>query len=245
MGTVALHVYDSPKAFVRAAAELFVDRAERAIRERGRFSVALAGGSTPRPLYEMLATPPWSGAVDWGRVHFFWGDERPVPPDHPASNYRMVAETLLAELPINAEHVHRVEAERPPEEAALAYELDLRRHFGLAVGEWPRFDLILLGLGGDGHTASLFPHTEVLWEHRRLVAAPFISKLGTHRITMTVPTINHARVILFLVMGQAKAEAVARACRGHYAPDECPAQLIHPRDGELHWVVDKEAAGAL
>lgn len=245
MGTVSLHVHTSSEALVRAAADMFVELAEQAVRERGRFTVALAGGSTPRPLYAALATPPWSEAVAWERMHLFWGDERPVPPDHPESNYRTVAETLLAGVPVSPEHVHRVEAERPPEEAARAYEGELRRHFGLAAGEWPRFDLVLLGLGRDGHTASLFPHTDVLWEHRRLVAAPFVPKLGTHRITITVPTINHARVIVFLVSGEAKAEAVAQAYRGRYEPDECPAQLIHPRDGELRWLLDEGAAGAL
>ncbi len=245
MGTVHVHVAPTLDDLIRATAERFVALAEAAIRERGAFTVALAGGSTPRPLYERLATSPWKERADWTKVHLFWGDERAVPPDHPDSNYRLVAETLLAGIGLPVENVHRVEAERPPEKAAERYEQVLRDHFRLPPGHWPRFDLILLGLGADGHTASLFPHTPALWEHRRLVVAPFVPKLRSHRITLTVPTINHARQILFLVSGEAKAETVARVVQGTYAPDEYPAQLIHPRDGELWWMLDAGAAKAL
>lgn len=245
MGTVHFHVSPTLEDLTREVAARFVALAQAAIRERGAFTVALSGGSTPRPLYAALATSPWKEQVDWSRVHLFWGDDRAVPPDHPDSNYRLVAETLLAGIELPEENVHRMEAERPPEEAAERYEQVLRDHFKLSPGHWPCFDLILLGLGGDGHTASLFPHTPELWEHRRLVVAPFVPKLGSHRITLTVPTLNHGRSVFFLVSGEAKAETVARVVRGPYAPDEYPAQLIHPRDGELWWMLDAGAAAAL
>lgn len=237
-----LRVLEDPAALAAAAAREFAARAAHAVRARGRFAVALAGGSTPKAAYELLATEH-AGGVDWRRVHFFFGDERPVPPDHPDSNYRMAREALLSRVPAGS--VHRMRGELPPGEAARRYEEELR---GFFAGERvPRFDLILLGLGEDGHTASLFPHTEALDETTRLAAANPVPELGTTRITLTLPVINAARAVIFLVSGGGKAEAL-RAVLGGPAggedPRRYPAGLVRP-GGELLWLVDRPAAALL
>jgi 6-phosphogluconolactonase len=179
-------------------------------------------------------------------LHFFWGDERHVPPDHPRSNYRMAYETLFAPASIPGENIHRVCGEEP--DAALAaekYEQDLRAFFGLEAGQLPQFDCILLGLGSDGHTASLFPGTEALHETNRLVTANWVEKFKTYRITLTVPVLNHADLVVFLVSGAEKAEALKEVLQGDYRPDRFPAQLIRPGPEKLRWIVDREAARLL
>lgn len=228
-----------------AAAALFVQVAEEATHNRGRFTVALAGGSTPRPLYELLATPPYRDRIDWSVTHLFWGDERTVPPDHEDSNYRMVAKSLLAGIEIPWENVHRIEGERPPQDAADVYEAMLREHFDLRVGEYPRFDFVLLGLGSDGHTASLFPDLDELHERNRLVVAPYVPIFDAHRISLTVPVINAARTVCFLVSGAMKANAVHAVLEGEHDPSRWPAQYVQPHEGQLVWLLDEAAASRL
>ncbi len=242
MGNVHVIVAEQ---WAEVAADTIVRRLADALAERETCSLVLAGGSTPRDVYRLLAIPPWRDRVDWARVHFFWGDERTVPPDHPESNYRMAHETLLTHLPIPTTNVHRMAGEAPPDMAAATYAETLRRHFGLTWGEWPRFDLVLLGMGDDGHTASLFPHTEALCEWEWPVRALFVPKLNTWRLTLTVPALNHARHLLFLVKGSAKAASVARVLEGTFAPKTFPAMLIHPRDGDLTWLLDRAASRQL
>ncbi|QYJ16255.1 6-phosphogluconolactonase [Rubrobacter xylanophilus DSM 9941] len=237
---MTLRVLEDPARLAAAAAREFAARAARAIRERGRFAVALAGGSTPRAAYELLARD-YADGVDWGRVHFFFGDERPVPPDHADSNHRMAREALLSRVPAGS--VHRMRGELAPEEAARRYEEELRSFF--AGEEVPRFDLILLGLGEDGHTASLFPHTRALGETERLVVANPVERLGTVRITLTPPVINAARAVVFLVAGGGKADALREVLEGSADPRQYPAKLIRPGDGEPLWLVDRAAAASL
>ncbi|HEU5459661.1 MAG TPA: 6-phosphogluconolactonase [Pyrinomonadaceae bacterium] len=218
----------------RAAAEVFVARSSEAVAQRGSWTIALSGGSTPKLLYQLLADPnePFRERVPWSRIHFFWSDERHVPPDHPDSNYRMANEAMLAHVQIGKENVHRVMSENPSAaEAAELYEEVVPQ----------RFDLILLGLGTDGHTASIFPGSEVLHETKRLVAAPWVEKLKAYRITMTLPLINNAAAVVFLVSGAEKAEIVNEVLRG---PKRYPAQEVRPAE-ELRWLLDREAASKL
>lgn len=247
-------------ALARAAARRFVTLACEAIESRGRFAVALAGGSTPRDLYALLATPEFATQVDWTRVHFFWGDERAVPPDHPDSNYRMAQETWLSKIPVSPQNIHRIRAELSPDVAAREYENTLRLFFNLDADEHrqaqiknnsprsstfirvPTFDLIILGLGADGHTASLFPHTPILDETERWVAAVFVEKLGTYRITLTVPIINAAQNIWWLVAGTDKADTVRAVLHGAYRPADLPAQRIQPAKGNVVWLLDQAAS---
>lgn len=245
-GSRSVRVYEDATALARAAADLFAAAARAAVAQRGRFFVALSGGSTPRTLYQLLAAPPYRDQVDWSRTFVFWGDERCVPPDHPDSNYRMAREALLFHVPIPTSQVFRMPGEMAdPAAAAALYEQSVRRAFALAPGEWPRFDLVLLGLGPDGHTASLFPHTSALGVTDRLVVANRVEKLGTTRITLTAPVINSAAVVVFLVAGADKAEPLAAVLEGPRRPDDLPAQLIAPAHGELLWLVDRAAAAQL
>ncbi|HEU4580164.1 MAG TPA: 6-phosphogluconolactonase [Polyangiaceae bacterium] len=236
---------------MRAAAGRIAQLAERAIAARGRFDWALAGGKTPEQLYGLLAGPPYAGRVDWARVHFFWSDERCVPPDHAESNYRMARQALLDRVRPPAEHVHRMRGEQPPLAEASRYQLELG---GLAPGSPgtapPRLDLILLGMGSDGHTASLFPGDEALDERERWVAAARMRGPGPARLTFTLPLINAARTVLFLVAGSDKAGTLAKVSPGASPRDTAapgstpllPAQRVQPTDGELEWFVDAEAA---
>jgi len=231
-----VHVYESPEELAGAAAREFAAKAEEAIEERGRFAVVLAGGSTPKAMYGILARD-YADRIDWSRVHVFFGDERTVPPDHEDSNYRMARETLLEHILVGS--VHRIQCELPPDEAAAAHEEELRDFFG--EEEPPRFDLILLGLGSDGHTASLFPATSALEVHDRWVVANPVPKLDTTRITLTVPVINAARSVVFLVAGEDKAGALKEILEGDADPREYPARLIQP-PGEPDWMLDRAAA---
>lgn len=236
-----LRIYRDAEELAHGAAKEFQLRASREIESRGRFSVALSGGSTPKRLFRVLADHPFREAVPWQNIHVFWGDERTVPPDHPDSNFGSAHEILLSKVAIPAANVHRIEGERDPEDAAVRYEQRLRRHFELAAHRLPQFDLVFLGLGGDGHTASLFPDSEALNERERLVVAPWVKKLDTYRVTLTPPVINRAACILFLVSGQDKAEVLERILEH---PDEgplLPAQVIRPTAGELYWLVDELA----
>ena len=233
-------------ALTRAAAEEFAHRAEEAVRKAGCFTLALSGGSTPKALFRLLADgadASFRGRVPWDRLQIFWGDERHVPPDHPDSNYRMAYETLLSRVPVPAENIHRIQAEDPDANSvAESYETTLRQFFGVQEGQLPRFDLILLGMGPDGHTASLFPETPALHERERLVVAQWIATFQTHRITLTPPVLNNAASIIFLVSGEEKAEALRAVLQGRHQPDRFPAQLVRPTHGRLLWLVDKMAA---
>jgi len=228
-----LHVYPDVVALARAAARGFVAAAKEALALRGRFVVALAGGSTPAPTYRLLASEEFAARVDWGRVHVFWGDERCVSLDHPDSNYRMARETLLESVSIPAPNVHPIRCQLPPAQAAAAYRAELQA----VLGSEARFDLIFLGLGEDGHTASLFPGTSVLAEQERAAAAVWVPRLKAWRVTLTFPVLNAARQVVFLVTGAAKGPALARIESG----ESLPAARICPSDGELAWLVDRPA----
>jgi 6-phosphogluconolactonase len=242
-GTYHLNVQPDAASLTRLAANAFVFFARKAIERRSRFHVALSGGSTPRALFELLSAAEFARQVLWERVHVWWSDERDVPPDHADSNFRMADDALLQRVPIPAENVHRVRTELGAAEAALAYERELRDAFEMpddAVG-WPVFDLILLGMGDDGHTASLFPGTAALEPGDRLVMENHVAKLGAVRITFTAPLINAADTVIFLVAGAAKAPMLRRVLLGDYEPTALPAQGIMPA-GKLFWMTDAAAA---
>ena len=235
---MSVKIFDTPKDLARAAAHAFVEDAREAIAERGRFVVALAGGSTPKATYEILARDH-APAVDWPNVHVFFGDERTVPPDHEDSNYRMAREALLDHVPAGS--VHPMRGELPPGEAAASYEEELREFFGK---EPVVLDLVMLGIGGDGHTASLFPETSALDATDRLVVANPVLKLDTTRLTLTAPALNAARKVVFLVAGEGKAEALGEILDGDPDPRAYPATLVRPQDGPT-WMVDRAAAARL
>lgn len=220
-----IEIFTNAEELARGAAEYFIARSGEAVTQKGFFTVALSGGSTPKALYQLLVDLD----VPWDRTHFFWSDERHVPPDHPDSNYRMAHEAMLSRVPVPEGNIHRMHGENPDAgEAAREYEQTLRP-----------LDLILLGLGTDGHTASIFPGSDVLHETRRLVAAPWVEKLNTYRITMTLPLLNNAASVLFLVCGAEKAEIVKEVLEG---PKQYPAQFVQPTHGQLLWMLDKDAA---
>ena len=227
----------------QAAADYVVDCYREALGTYGDFAIALSGGSTPRTLFQLLADSAGAGAIDWSKVQVFWGDERTVPPDHPDSNYRMARETLFDHVPLPADNIHRIPAELPPEQAAQAYEATLRQFFESRVGG--RFDLILLGMGDDGHTASLFPHTAALDETERLVVANDVPQLNTRRITLTYPVINRAAHVMFLVSGASKTAVLKAVLEGPSRPHDLPSQRVQPVNGDLVWLVDQDAAAQL
>jgi 6-phosphogluconolactonase len=239
---MALRILDSPESLAREAAAEFDQIAAASVAARDRFTVALAGGATPRTLYRLLADEraPYLTRVPWESTHVFFGDERMVPPDDPDSNARMAFESLLRHVPVPEEQVHRIRGENPdPDRAAEEYEEMLRATFRLAGHEAPRFDLVLLGLGADGHTASLFPGDRALRESERLVSPATAPVPPTARVTLTLPVLNAASSVLFLVSGGAKAAAVQRIRRG----DELPAARVRPQSGTLLWLCDRAAAG--
>ena len=218
------------------AAEIFATLAH----ECDPFTMALSGGSTPGRLHEILGEPPMSERVPWKRVRVFWGDERCVPPEDPGSNYRMACETLLDHVPLPAENIHRMRGELGPDAAAEAYEKELRGFFQVP---WPTFDLILLGMGNDGHTASLFPGSDILHETTQPVAgvSAHYQDRPARRVTLTPPAINAARHVVFLATGAEKAETLRSVLEGRFQPDALPAQVIRPTDGQLMWLVDSAA----
>jgi len=239
-------VAEESALYRRAAAE-FARLAGEAIAKRGRFCVALSGGTTPQGLYAALvADAKLRDSVAWDRTLVFWGDERQVPPGHPDSNYGMAREVLLSKIPVPEVNVHRVPGELPDAaEAAHRYEDDIRAALGLDQAEMPRFDLVLLGLGADGHAASLFPGTDALRERDRVAVANWVDTLRAWRITLTLPAINRARAIMFLVCGGDKAEAVKSVLEGPKEPEPLPARLIRPRSGRVLWFMDPPAARLL
>lgn len=245
-----LDVFPTHDALMRAAAELFVAASIDAIGASDRFAVALSGGATPQSLYTLLATDAYASRIDWSRVHIFWGDERSVPPSSPESNYRRARVALLARVPVPAANVHRIRGEDEPAAAAAAYERKLRELFRTPVGAprsttGARFDLILLGLGDDGHTASLFPGSATLHETRRWVMAEEFADVSISRVTLTPVVINAASEVLFLVSGREKSATLKRVLEGPRQPDALPAQAIAPSAGRLRWLVDADAAADL
>ncbi len=230
------------EALSRAAAAIFVEEAKASTARQGRFAAALSGGATPWRTYELLAAEPFRDRVNWQQVHIFWGDERGVPPEDPQSNYRLARRAFLEHVPLPPENVHPIPAFPAVEMGARHYETELKAFFGQAA---PRFDLIFLGLGADGHTASLFPGSPVLGEERRWVAGVPASGQGVSRVTLTAWAINRAALVVFLVAGKDKAEALKNVVAGPRQPRRYPAQLIRPASGRILWLADKEAAGGL
>jgi 6-phosphogluconolactonase len=235
-------VVPDPAALAREAAQLLANLAKEAVESRGRFSVALSGGSTPGALYRLLAEAPYRDQIPWKQIHLFWGDERCVPPDDPGSNFRLAEDALITQVPIPSENVHRVLGELDPERAARAYVKEMEDFF---CGPRTRFDLVLLGLGDDGHTASLFPQSAALQETERLAVA-VEARYGdrpAYRVTLTLLAINTARQIWFLVMGQTKAEIVQAVLEDR--AKGLPAQRVQPTAGQLTWLLDAAAASQL
>lgn len=243
-----VRVLEDATALARAGAEEFARLADEALAAHDAFSVALAGGSTPRALYALLADPrePFFAHIDWRKVLFLFGDERAVPPDHAESNYRMACETLLSKIPVRAGNVVRFHAEGDdPQLVARSYETELRRALRLAPGEVPRLDLILLGMGKDGHTLSWFPGSEVLHERTRLAAAVWVGAMKTYRYTLTPPVVERAGRALFLVSGAEKRATLREVLLGEAHPELLPAQAVQPADGTVLWLVEREAASLL
>jgi 6-phosphogluconolactonase len=244
-----INVFPDIEHLSLAAAGRFVELADGAVAARGRFTLALAGGATPRVLYSLLAGGPFSGQVDWPRAYVFWGDERCVPPEDPRSNYRLAHETLLSRVPVDPAHVFRIRGEAEPTAAAAEYERYLRQCFGPQPGQpgppASGFDLVLLGMGDDGHTASLFPGTPPVEERERWAMPNWSSETSTWRVTLTPPVLNAARQVMFLVSGSSKAERLAEVLEGPRDPLRLPAQIVQPARGEVAWYVDQGAAARL
>jgi 6-phosphogluconolactonase len=244
-----IEVFSSPDSIARYALHEILVTADTAIKERGVYTLVLSGGGTPEPLFRLFATPPFRDTIPWQHIHLFWGDERCVPPDQPGSSYGQARRLFIDRGAIPPENVHRAQGERPPQEAAEDYRHQLtqfNQQYHME-GSIPRFDLVLLGLGSDGHTASLFPGQvppEAATETVIAVTAEYDGR-PANRITLTPPVFNNARHILFLVAGENKAEAVAAVLNGPYNPNQYPAQLIQPTSGEITWLLDKTAASLM
>ena len=237
-----IRVYKDLEALSQSAAEIFTVQSRQASLICGRFCVALSGGETPRRLYEILASSPHRERIRWDEVHIFWSDERCVPEDDPRSNARMARQTLLDHVPIPPDHIHPIRCDHTPQQAAVQYEQELREFFST---QNPNFHLILLGLGSNGHIASLFPHTPVLDERAKWVSEVYVKELEMHRITFTAPYINQADQVVFLVSGADKAQVLENVLEGPYQPRQLPAQLIRPDGKPPIWLVDKAASRKL
>lgn len=244
---VRYRVEENGEAMGLTAADWIASTVESAIRARGTARIAISGGNTPRRTFELLADPaqPFRNRIDWSRLILFWVDERCVSPDSPDSNYHLTRETLLSKVPLPDANIVRIEGELDPEEAAARYESAMRNRFRLEGAELPRFDLIVLGLGDNGHTASLFPHSSALDEMMRLAVATEVEAKNPWRVTLTSPVINHAGKIFFLIQDTSKAEVVREILLGPYQPETLPAQLIQPESGELDLLLDRAAAAKL
>lgn len=238
-----IQVFDDTLSLSKMAATRFIDAAREAVQARGRFTVALTGGSSPLHMYQLLAQSPNREAVPWGQVHIFWGDERGVPLTDERSNAKMAFDNLLDAVPIPRDQIHTMwDSAKTPDANARRYEALLREYF---QPEEPSFDLVLLGLGDDGHVASMFPGTDVLQEQERWVEAYYLEEQEMYRITLTTPVLNAARKVLFLTFGEKKAKALQQVLEGPYNPEQYPAQLIKPGQGKLEWLVGKAAASRL
>ena len=243
MGSPNIQIFENAQTVAREAADRFVSDAATAIKANGRFSVALAGGSTPKLTYQLLASDAYKTKVEWAKVYIFFGDERTVPPTHNDSNFRMASDAMLNHVGLPPGNVNRMVGEADPKEAASVYESVLRAFF--AGQAWPAFDLLLLGMGDDGHTASLFPGSAALEETKAWVVANWVKKFDTFRITLSAPAINAAKHILFTVNGEAKAQRLPEVLHGARNTQVLPSQLIAPTSGNLEWLVDKAAAQKL
>jgi 6-phosphogluconolactonase len=245
--TLTYRVLPTSAATARAAAQVFSDAASKAAKDRGLARIAISGGTTPKSMFALLADPaePFLKQVPWDRIELYWVDERCVPPDHPESNYRMTKEALLSKVPLPAEQVHRMEGELEPEVAAARYESVIRNTFKLEGAQTPTFDLILLGMGDDGHTASLFPHTGALNEMSHIVVPNHVPQKDAWRITLTWPVINQGRDVAFLIEGAEKAQVLHDVFLGPYQPDTYPSQIIRPASGRLTLLLDAAAAAKL
>ena len=241
---IVYQVAPDAQALARRAAQYFVEQAEQAVAARGRARIATSGGSTPKAAFALLAdsSQPWRARMPWPKLDLWWVDERCVPPDHPDSNYRMTREALLDRVPLAPEQIHRVEGELEPEAAAAQYESELRNAFRLEGAELPRFDVVALGMGPDGHTASLFPHTQALQEFSRLAVANHVPAKDSWRVTLTSPVINHASQVFFLIGGADKAQILKEVWMGPRDPERLPSQLIRPAGGILTLLLDRAAA---
>jgi 6-phosphogluconolactonase len=236
---LTLHIHKDAAAMAERAAHLFAGHCEEAIAERGLFTVALSGGHSPIPLFRLLAGRDWAERLPWEKIHLYWVDERCVGPEHADSNYGVARRELLAQ--VSATHYYRMKGEDTPELAAHSYEALLRDHFRLEPGEFPRFDFVLLGMGDDGHTGSLFSNSPGLFEKKRLVVDQYVPELKVDRITLTLPVLNNSRCCLFLVNGAEKHEVLAKAL-DLLAKPSLPAQMVRPGFGDLIWIVDEQAA---
>ena len=245
--TVTYSTWPTPAQVAQAAAQLFTDSAQHAIGTRGIARIAISGGTTPKAMFAALADPgqPFRDQIDWQKLQLFWVDERCVPPTDAESNYRMTNDALLSKVPLPPGNIFRMEGELDPEIAASRYESTLRNSMKLEGAESPAFDLLLLGMGDDGHTASLFPHTDALNEIGRLAVANHVPQKETWRITLTFPVINQAREVAFLIEGSAKAAVLAEVLTGPYQPERLPSQLIRPSNGKLRFLLDDAAAAQL
>jgi 6-phosphogluconolactonase len=244
---VEYRVYDGADALSRAAAEHFLETAQAAVSANGIARIAISGGSTPKRTFELLANPAEKFVKDmpWERIELYWVDERTVPPDNKDSNYRMTREALLDKVPLKPEQIFRIEGELDPEVAAARYESAIRNHLRLEGAQGPRFDVVALGMGDDGHTASLFPHTAAINEMIRIAIANQVPQKDTWRVTLTWPVINEARDVFFLIAGKDKAQPVHDVLLGKYDPEALPSQLIRPRNGRLLMLLDRDAAALL
>ena len=242
-----IRILNDGAAIARRAANEFVQSAASVVREKGSFNVVLSGGSTPKALYSLLATDAaLCSQVPWDKMHLFFGDERHVAPDHPDSNFRMATEAMISKSPLKPEQVNRIKGEYPDTaQAAQEYEQDLRAYFKIKDGEYPRFDLVLAGMGNEGHTLSLFPGTKALHADGRIVVRNWVGKLYAERITLTAPAASNTGQVVFMVTGADKALALKAVLEGPYEPEQLPAQLLQPKDGKLLWLVDAAAGGLL
>jgi 6-phosphogluconolactonase len=241
-----IKIFPDVAAISLDAAKIFIDAAQQAVKERGVFRVAMAGGSTPKTLYALLVTEPYRSQLPFDKMQLFFGDDRHVPPDHADSNYRMVNENFVSKTPIKPEQVFRMKTElQDTERTALEYEQVLKTQFSLKPGELPRFDLMMLGMGNEGHTLSLFPATTALRDNGRLVVRTWVGKLYTERITCTAPVANNSAAVMFMIGGADKAPALKAVLEGPYEPDQLPAQYIKPINGKLIFLVDSAAGGML
>ena len=242
-----IRILEDGAAIAKRAAQEFVQAATLAVREKGSFNAVLAGGSTPKALYGLLVNDPTlRSQVPWDKIHLFFGDERHVAPDHSDSNFRMATETLVSKSPLKPEQVTRIKGEYPDaDRSALEYEKALREYFKLKDAEYPRFDLVLAGMGNEGHTLSLFPGTKALHADGRIVVRNWVGKLYAERITLTAPAGSNAARVIFMVTGADKAPALKAVLEGPHEPEQLPAQLLQPKNGKLLWLVDTAAGSML
>lgn len=246
MSSARINIFSDPTAVSRAAADALIAFGKQAIEKNGRFTIALAGGSTPRTLYQLLTGEEYRQQLDWAQVFFFFGDERDVSPASVQSNFKMAQETLFKPLNISKKNIFRWPTEiLDAVETAERYEQTIRKFFDLGPAEFPQFDLILLGMGDDGHTASLFPQTEALTETRRIAVANRVKQLNSFRLTLTLPVINNGSQVIFLVVGENKAKTLQTVLEGEFQPDRFPAQAVKPAAGPADWLIDEAAAGFL